>query len=53
MKKILFVSPNLGNGGGGAERQIVTVACLLKNSGYEVEFLCYCDGDFYYYILEQ
>ena len=52
-ERILFVSPNVGSGGGGAERQIVTIACLLKNRGYEVEFLCYCDGDFYYYILEQ
>ena len=50
-KKILFISPNLGRGGGGAERQIVTVACLLKDGGYKVEFLCYAEGDFYAHIL--
>lgn len=47
MKNLLFLSPNLGAGGGGAERQIVTVACLLKDAGYNVEFACYCEGDFY------
>ena len=52
-KRILFLSPNLGRGGGGAERQIVTVACLLKDEGYEVEFLCYAEGDFYAHILEE
>lgn len=51
--RILFISPNLGQGGGGAERQIVTVACLLKDAGHEVEFLCYVKGDFYSYILEE
>lgn len=50
-KRILFLSPNLGRGGGGAERQIVTVACLLKEAGCEVEFLCYAEGDFYAHIL--
>lgn len=50
-KKVLFLSPNLGRGGGGAERQIVTVACLLKEAGCDVEFLCYADGDFYAHIL--
>lgn len=49
--KVLFISPNLGRGGGGAERQIVTVACLVKDAGYEVEFLCYAKGDFYAHIL--
>lgn len=52
MKRILFLSPNLGGGGGGSERQIVTVACLLKNRGYDVEFLCYSEGNFYFHILE-
>lgn len=50
--RILFISPNLGQGGGGAERQIVTVACLLKEAGWDVEFLCYAEGDFYAHILE-
>lgn len=49
--KVLFLSPNLGCGGGGAERQIVTVACLLKDAGCDVEFLCYAGGDFYAHIL--
>lgn len=49
--RILFLSPNLGRGGGGAERQIVTVACLLKDAGCDVGFLCYADGDFYAHIL--
>ena len=31
MNKVLFLSPNLGLGGGGAERQIVTVASLLNS----------------------
>ena len=49
-KRILFISPSLGSG--GAERQIVTVASLLKDAGYDVEFLCYLPGDFYAYILK-
>lgn len=52
-KRVLFISPNLGRGGGGAERQIVTVACLLKEAGCEVEFLCYAEGNFYAHILEE
>ena len=47
MKRILFLSPNLGLSGGGSERQIVNVACGLKQKGYFVEFLCYFEGDFY------
>lgn len=47
MKRILFLSPNIGKNGGGAERQIVNVACLLKKKGYSVEFLCYYEGNFY------
>lgn len=47
MKRILFLSPNIGHNGGGAERQVVNVACLLKQYGHEVEFLCYCEGSFY------
>ena len=33
--KVLFLSPNLGREGGGAERQIVTVGCLLKDAGFQ------------------
>lgn len=50
MKRILFISPTLG--GGGAERQMVTVACALKENGYDVEFLCYLQGNFYENILK-
>lgn len=52
-KRILFLSPNLGLNGGGAERQIVTVASLLKDVGYDVEFLCYAEGDFYASLLRR
>jgi len=45
MKRLLFINPRLATG--GAERQIVTVACLLKQSGYSVDFLCYSYGDFF------
>lgn len=44
-KSILFVIPGLGSG--GAERQSVTIARLLKKEGYSVEFWCYFDLDFY------
>lgn len=50
-KSILFVSPNLGSG--GAERQIVNVAILLKDSGYNVEFLCYHKENFYEHLLKE
>lgn len=49
MKRILFLSPSLG--GGGAERQMVTIALALQEYGYEVEFLCYASGNFYEKIL--
>ena len=51
MKRMLFLASNLGSG--GAERQMVTVACLLKDAGHEVEFLCYAKGDFYAHILAE
>lgn len=44
-KSILFVIPGLGSG--GAERQSVTIARLLKKRGYEITFWCYFDLDFY------
>lgn len=50
-KRILFLAMNLGSG--GAERQMVTVASLLKNRGYDVEFLCYSEGDFFLNLLEK
>lgn len=51
MKKILFLSPNLGSG--GAERQIINVAILLKDRGYNVEFLCYHKENFYEHLLKE
>lgn len=45
MKRILFISPRLDQG--GAERQMVTVARLLKRRGYDVEVLCYSYGNFF------
>lgn len=53
MKRILFLSPSIGYNGGGAERQIVSVACLLQKQGHLVEFLCYCEGNFYENILKE
>lgn len=44
-KSILFILPSLGSG--GAERQAVTIACLLKKNGYEVSFWCYFEDNFY------
>ena len=50
MKRILFLTPELSSG--GAERQMVTVACMLKSRGYDIEFLVYSkDVDFYSPIL--
>lgn len=48
-KKILFIADGLGSG--GAERQMVTVAGLLKKNGYDVYVLCYSRGDFYAHVL--
>ena len=51
MKKILFLAESLVSG--GAERQMVTIAKLLKQNGYYVSFLCYSKDDFYTYLLEK
>ncbi len=51
MKRILFISPRLGQG--GAERQMVTIAQLLKHKGYDVEVLCYSYGNFFEDLLHQ
>lgn len=39
-------------GSGGAERQMVTLARLLKLKGHEVTFVCYLKDDFYRHILD-
>lgn len=51
MKKILFLAMSLGSG--GAERQMVTIARLLKEKGYDITFLCYSQEDFYAHLLEK
>jgi len=51
MKSVLFIIPSLTSG--GAERQAVTIACLLKRRGYNVSFWCYGKGSFYQDILSQ
>ena len=51
MKKILFLAMGLGSG--GAERQMVTIARLLKEKGYDITFLCYSQEDFYAHLLEK
>lgn len=43
--KILFLIDSLGSG--GAQRQIVTIAKLLKDIRYDVSILCYTHDDFF------
>ncbi len=43
--RILFLIDLLNSG--GAQRQLVTIAPLIKESGAEVEVLCYYPGDFF------
>jgi len=45
MKKILLFTDILGSG--GAQRQLVTLAFLLKQRGYDVFLLDYWNSDFY------
>lgn len=49
--KILFISDNLCSG--GAQRQMVTVARLLKELGHEIYVYCYEANDFNAFILQQ
>ncbi len=51
MRRILFISPSLGSG--GAERQMTTMACSLKEMGYHVEFLCFLQNNFYEHLLQK
>ena len=50
MKHILFLTADLCSR--GAEKQMVTVACLLKQAGYDVSFLCYHTNNFFEYLLK-
>lgn len=43
--KLLFLIDSLGSG--GAQRQLTTVATLLKKQGINVEVLCYARNDFF------
>lgn len=49
MKRILFLAADLCSR--GAERQMVTVAFLLKREGYDVSFICYHTNNFFEHIL--
>lgn len=51
MSRILFLAANLCSG--GAERQMVTVACLLRERGHDVTVYCYDSADFYADILRR
>lgn len=44
-KIVLFLSQSLSPG--GSERRMVNLACLFKEKGYDVRFICMKDGDFY------
>ncbi len=49
--KILCVIDSLGSG--GAQRQIVTLAKLLKDKGFQVSILCYSHDDFFANCLDE
>ena len=45
MKRILCLIDTLGMG--GAERQMIGLALFLKQNGYHVDLITYCEHDFY------
>lgn len=49
--KILLFTDNLG--AGGAQRQLVGLAVMLKNKGYSSKVCCYQDNSFYYGYLKE
>lgn len=51
MKKIILFTDSLG--AGGAQRQLVGLAIMLKDAGYEVTVATYYDIDFYKYRLDE
>ena len=51
MKKILLFIDNLGSG--GAQRQLVNLAVLLKGRGYDVSMLVYSDVPFFKFRLDE
>lgn len=50
MKKIICFTDSLGSG--GAQRQLVGLATMLKDKGYDVDVVLYYDVPFYKYILD-
>lgn len=48
--RIICFTDSLGSG--GAQRQLVGLACMLKESGHEVTVLTYYDIPFYKYLLD-
>lgn len=51
MKRVLFLAMGLGSG--GAERQMVTIATLLKKRGYDVSIACYLNRDYFAPVLAE
>ncbi len=51
MKKVIFFIDSLGSG--GAQRQVVNVARLLKKTGYDVSVLVYYNMPFYKPMLDE
>ena len=51
MKKILLFTDSLG--AGGAQRQLVGLASLLQQKGYEIKVCTYQNIDFYKFILDK
>lgn len=49
--RVLLLIPSLGSG--GAERQLVTLAVLLKKNGFDIEFLIYHQEYFFKDILDE
>ena len=49
--KVLCLIENLGSG--GAERQMVGLAALLKERGHDVTVLTYYPDDFYKHVLDE
>lgn len=51
MKKIICFTDSLGSG--GAQRQMVGLACMLKEHGYDVSVVLYYDAPFYKPMLDE
>ena len=51
MRKIICFTDSLGSG--GAQRQLVGLACMLREQGYDVSVLLYYDNPFYKPVLDK